>query len=125
MTFRTTRPRLASVLGLLALVATLLGVPAGAASAAAPDAVTLSAAGPVLAYDAVTFQAHVTSGGAPVAGVNVALYRTGPDGTEEFTGAYEATDAAGSVALIDGQPVGHASYVAKTDFVGTSQAVSP
>jgi len=112
------------VLGLLALVATLVGVPAGSASAAAPDAVTLSAAGPVLAYGAVTFQAHVTSGGAPVAGVNVALYRTGPDGTEEFTGAYEATDAAGSVALTDGQPVGHASYVAKTDFVGTSQAVS-
>jgi len=114
MTFRSIRPRLASLLGLLALVATLVALPAASAAAAA-DAVTLSAAGPVLPYNAVTLQARPTSAGAPAVGANVALWRTGSDGVEQFVD-YAVTDGAGVAALTDRQPIGHATYTAKTDF---------
>jgi 5-hydroxyisourate hydrolase-like protein (transthyretin family) len=115
MTFRSTRPRLVSLLGLLALVATLVGVPAGTASAAA-DAVRLSTASPVVAYGGeATFRAVVTSAGAPVAAVNVALWRTGPDGVATFVD-YAETDAAGAAALADDNAVAHSTYTAKTDF---------
>ena len=115
MTFRTTRPTLAALLGLLALAAALVAVPAGPARAAGADAVSLSASGTVLPYDAVTMQARPTSGGAPAVGVNVALWRTGPDGVEQFVD-YAPSDANGVATLTDQQPVGHSSYVAKTDF---------
>jgi hypothetical protein len=115
MTFSTTRPVLVALMGLLALVATLVAVPAGPAAAAGAGAVTLSAATPVLPYDAVTLQARPTAGGAPAAGVNVALWRTGPSGGEQFVD-YAVSDATGVVFLTDRQPVGRATYVAKTDF---------
>lgn len=118
MTFRSTRPRPASLLGLVALVATLVGVPAGAAGAAA-DAVRLSTVSPVVGYgDEATFRAVVTSGGSPVAGVKVALYRTGPDGVQQIVDYTNegATDASGAVTLVDDNAVAHSTYTAKTDF---------
>lgn len=114
MTFRSAHRRLASLVGLLALVAALVALPAATAAAAA-DAVTLSAAGPVLPYDAVTLQARPTAAGAPAAGVDVALWRTGPDGVEQFVD-YASTDSSGVAALTDRQPVGHATYTARTDL---------
>jgi hypothetical protein len=115
MTFRSTRPTTASLLGLLALVAALVAVPAGTASAAA-DAVTLSTATPVVRYGSgVTFRAVVTSAGAPVPAVNVALWRTGSDGVETFVD-YAETDAAGAAVLVDPNAVAHPTYTARTDF---------
>lgn len=123
MTIRTARPTVAALLGLVALVATLVAVPAGPAMAAA-DAVTLSAEAPVVTYGSeATFHAAVTSAGVPAADVTVELWRTGADGVEQFVD-YAATDAAGAVALVDRNAVEHSTYTAKTDSVTDPQVVS-
>jgi hypothetical protein len=113
MRFRTTRPPLLAVIGLVAMVAALLVAPTAPASAAYTLGVSITTATPVVTYGSqVTLTVAVTNAGVPAPDTTVVLYRTGPDGVQQVA-SFAATDAAGIAVLTDGDLGGRTTYVAE------------